>query len=60
MLVDKCTGVCLINRFELSQVGKCLLHWGTGTVNLELWSEERPVSKDTPLRICHEYEVKQI
>ncbi|OAY72905.1 Alpha-glucosidase 2 [Ananas comosus] len=60
MLVDKCTGVCLINRFELSQVSKCLLHWGTGTVNLELWSEERPVSKDTPLRICHEYEVKQI
>ncbi|KAJ1693969.1 hypothetical protein LUZ63_010667 [Rhynchospora breviuscula] len=57
MLVDKCAGLCLINRFELSQVCKCQVHWGFGTVNLELWSEERPVSKETPLRILHSYEV---
>ncbi|XP_018676204.2 uncharacterized protein LOC103970541 isoform X3 [Musa acuminata AAA Group] len=56
MLVDRCAGVALVNRFDLHQVKKCLVHWGTGTVNLELWSEERPVSVDTPLRICHEYE----
>lgn len=59
MLIDKCAGLSLINRFNTSQVNKCLVHWGTGTVNLELWSEERPVSKETPLRICHEYEVKR-
>ncbi|URD84079.1 Glycosyl hydrolases family 31, partial [Musa troglodytarum] len=47
MLVDRCAGVALVK--------KCLVHWGTGTVNLELWSEERPVSEDTPLTICHEY-----
>ncbi|THU55367.1 hypothetical protein C4D60_Mb11t05810 [Musa balbisiana] len=50
MLVDRCAGVALVK--------KCLVHWGTGTVNLEMWSEERPVSEDTPLRICHEYELK--
>lgn len=60
MLVDRCAGVALVNRFDLHQVKKCLVHWGTGTVNLELWSEERPVSVDTPLRICHEYEVRQV
>ncbi|XP_017702478.2 alpha-glucosidase 2 isoform X1 [Phoenix dactylifera] len=59
MLVDKCAGLSLVNRFDLSQVNKCMVHWGTGTANLELWSVERPVSKDSPLRICHEYEVKQ-
>ncbi|KAJ3689505.1 hypothetical protein LUZ61_018669 [Rhynchospora tenuis] len=57
MLVDKCADLGLINRFELSQVSKCLVHWGPGTVNLELWSEERPVSEETPLRILHSYEV---
>ncbi|KAF0909453.1 hypothetical protein E2562_036319 [Oryza meyeriana var. granulata] len=59
MLVDKCAGLSLVNRFDPSQVSKCLLHWGTGDLNMELWSEERPVSKDTPLRICHQYEVRQ-
>ncbi|KAM0903799.1 hypothetical protein ACQ4PT_018437 [Festuca glaucescens] len=59
MLVDKCAGVSLVNRFEISQVSKCLVHWGTGDLNMELWSEERPVSKDTPLRICHHYELRQ-
>ncbi|PRQ19137.1 putative alpha-glucosidase [Rosa chinensis] len=57
MLIDKCLGLGLLNRFEVSQVFKCLIHWGTGTVNLELWSEERPVSNQSPLRISHEYEV---
>ncbi|KAL0297458.1 UNVERIFIED_CONTAM: hypothetical protein Sradi_6797900, partial [Sesamum radiatum] len=38
------------------EVYKCLIHFGTGTVNLELWSEDRPVSKESPLRISHEYE----
>lgn len=59
MLVDKCSGLTLVNRFEPSQVSKCLVHWGPGTVNLELWSEERPVSKETPLRVLHSYEVIQ-
>ena len=59
MLVDKCAGVSLVNRFEISQVSKCLVHWGTGDLNMELWSEERPVSKDIPLRICHQYELRQ-
>jgi hypothetical protein len=57
MLVDKCAGLSLVNRFEPSQVSKCVAHWGPGTVNLELWSEERPVSKEAPLRILHSYEV---
>lgn len=57
MLIDKCVGLGLVNRFDVSQVYKCLIHWGTGTVNLELWSEDRPVSKQSPLRIAHEYEV---
>ncbi|KAJ8509812.1 hypothetical protein OPV22_000246 [Ensete ventricosum] len=60
MLVDRCAGVALVDHFDLHQVKKCMVHWGTGTVNLELWSEERPVSEDTPLRICHEYEVRQV
>ncbi|KAL0407973.1 UNVERIFIED_CONTAM: hypothetical protein Sradi_1731700 [Sesamum radiatum] len=59
-LVDKCVGLALVNRFNISQVYKCLIHWGTGTVNLELWSEERPVSKESPLRVSHEYEVTGI
>ncbi|XP_022773485.1 uncharacterized protein LOC111315762 isoform X1 [Durio zibethinus] len=60
MLIDKCLGFGLINRFNVSDVYKCLIHWGTGTVNLELWSEERPVSKESPLRISHQYEVREI
>ncbi|XP_075494654.1 uncharacterized protein LOC142532231 isoform X2 [Primulina tabacum] len=58
MLVDKCLGIALRNRFNIKQVQKCLVHWGTGTVNLELWSEHRPVSKETPLSISHEYDVQ--
>lgn len=60
MLVDRCLGLGLVNRFNIDQVHKCMVHWGTGTVNLELWSEERPVSKDSPLKISHEYEVQKI
>lgn len=60
MLVDKCQGIALVNQFDVQQVYKCLIHWGTGTVNLELWSEERPVSKDSPLRISHRYRVIKI
>ncbi|KAL4308195.1 hypothetical protein GQ457_01G023780 [Hibiscus cannabinus] len=59
-LVDKCLGLELINRFDVGEVYKCLIHWGTGTVNLELWSEDRPVSKQSPLQIFHEYEVREI
>ncbi|CAA6669563.1 unnamed protein product [Spirodela intermedia] len=58
--VDPCAGVELVNRFDVSQVERCMIHWGSGTVNMELWSEERPVSKVTPLGISHEYEVKQL
>ena len=60
MLVDKCLGLALVNRFDVQQVYKCLVHWGTGTVNLELWSEQRPVSKQSPLRISHSYKVIRI
>ncbi|GAY56620.1 hypothetical protein CUMW_173290 [Citrus unshiu] len=60
MLVDKCQGLALVNRFNVEEVFKCFIHWGTGTVNLELWSEERPVSKQSPLAISHEYEVIKI
>ncbi|XAR70738.1 Alpha-glucosidase [Bertholletia excelsa] len=60
MLVDRSLGLGLTNRFKISEVYKCLIHWGTGTVNLELWSEDRPVSKELPLRISHEYEVRRI
>ncbi|KAL7166564.1 hypothetical protein ACSBR2_037269 [Camellia fascicularis] len=58
MLVDRCLGLGLVNRFNVSEVNKCFIHWGTGTVNLELWSDDRPVSKQSPLRISHEYEVR--
>ena len=60
MLVDRCLGLGLVNRFNLSEVYKCYIHWGHGTLNLELWSEDRPVSKQSPLRISHEYEVRRI
>ncbi|XP_010421586.1 PREDICTED: uncharacterized protein LOC104707030 [Camelina sativa] len=57
MLVDKSLNLRLVNRFDVSQVFKCIVHWDCGTVNLELWSEDRPVSKESPLKIDHEYEV---
>lgn len=59
-LIDKCLGLALVNRFNVSEVFKCLVHWDSGTVNLELWSESRPVSKQSPLRISHQYEVIRI
>ncbi|XP_024993632.1 uncharacterized protein LOC112527307 isoform X1 [Cynara cardunculus var. scolymus] len=60
MLVDKCLGLGLVNRFNIDQVYKCFIYWDCGTVNLELWSEDRPVSKQSPLRISHNYEVTRI
>ncbi|KAL5550807.1 hypothetical protein UlMin_000983 [Ulmus minor] len=57
MLIDKCLGLALVNKFDVKQVYKCFVHWGTGTVNLELFSEDRPVSKESPLRISHNYKV---
>ncbi|KAL8266855.1 hypothetical protein R6Q59_004199 [Mikania micrantha] len=60
MLVDKCLGLALVNKFKIDQVYKCLLHWDCGTVNLELWSEDRPVSKQSPLCVSHSYEVRQV
>lgn len=59
-LIDKCLGFALVNRFNVTEVFKCLVHWDCGTVNLELWSESRPVSKESPLRISHQYEVMRI
>ncbi|XP_057997223.1 uncharacterized protein LOC110646260 isoform X2 [Hevea brasiliensis] len=58
MLVDKYLGIGLVNRFNVNEVYKCFVHWGTGTVNLELWSEDRPLSRQSPLRISHQYEVR--
>ncbi|XP_062120589.1 uncharacterized protein LOC133834844 isoform X3 [Humulus lupulus] len=57
MLIDKCLGLALVNHFDINEVFKCLIHWGTGTVNLELWSEQRPVSEQSPLKISHSYKV---
>ncbi|KAK4261551.1 hypothetical protein QN277_004531 [Acacia crassicarpa] len=59
-LIDKCLGLALVNRFNAEEVYKCLIHWESGTVNLELWSESRPVSKQSPLRVAHEYEIVRI
>lgn len=60
MLVDKCLGLGLVNRFNIDEVYKCFIYWDFGTVNLELWSEDRPVSKQSPLRISHNYQVTRI
>ncbi|KAG6541415.1 hypothetical protein Mapa_017193 [Marchantia paleacea] len=54
--LDKENGLAIVNRFKPEQVLTCVIHWSAGICNLELWSEERPVSKETPLQICHEYE----
>ncbi|CAM6030795.1 unnamed protein product [Sphagnum balticum] len=56
-LEDTETGLSLINRFQVNEVEACLIHWGPGSCNLELFSPERPVSKDAPLEISHEYEM---
>ncbi|OVA18457.1 Glycoside hydrolase [Macleaya cordata] len=58
MLFDRCLGLGLVNRFDVGEVHKCRIHWETATVNMELWSKERLVSEDSPLRISHQYEVK--
>uniref|UniRef100_A0A2K2B4V2 Uncharacterized protein n=1 Tax=Populus trichocarpa TaxID=3694 RepID=A0A2K2B4V2_POPTR len=50
-------GLALVNRFNINEVCKCCIHWETGTVNLELWSEDRPVSKQSPFAVSHGYEV---
>ncbi|WJX61497.1 alpha-glucosidase [Trifolium repens] len=59
-LVDKYLGLALVNRFNATEVLKCLVHWDFGTVNLELWSDSRPVSEQSPIRISHQYEVIRI
>jgi hypothetical protein len=59
-LLDSETGLGVVNRFDVNQVALCNVKWGPGSVSLELWSEERPVSKDTPLGISHEYELIDI
>lgn len=59
-LLDSQTGLGVVNRFDVNQVALCNVKWGPGSVALELWSEERPVSKDTPLTISHEYELIDI
>lgn len=60
MLINKHLGLALVNRFSTKEVYKCSIQWGIGTVNMEISTEERPVSKQSPLRICHEYEVTAI
>ncbi|KAJ4952968.1 hypothetical protein NE237_029800 [Protea cynaroides] len=60
MLVDRSLCLGLVNRFNVNEVSKCHIYWGSGTVSMELWSEQRPVSKESPLGISHEYEVKEI
>ncbi|XP_012847183.1 PREDICTED: neutral alpha-glucosidase C-like [Erythranthe guttata] len=57
MLIDKSLGLALVNRFSITQVQKCVIGWGTGSVNMELRSENRPVSTESPLKISHMYEV---
>lgn len=59
MLVDECVNVALVNRFKLQEVEQCSICWGPGTCNLELWSAERTVSKETAITINHEYETVQ-
>jgi alpha-glucosidase len=54
-LLDHQTGLGVTNKFDVNEVAQCQVKWGPGSVTLELWSEERPVSKDTPLSITHEY-----
>ncbi|KAL3681207.1 hypothetical protein R1sor_024163 [Riccia sorocarpa] len=53
---DKENGMSIVNKFNPEEVATCVIHWSVGICNLELWSEERPVSKETPIRITHEYE----
>ncbi|KAJ3694752.1 hypothetical protein LUZ60_000129 [Juncus effusus] len=59
MLVDKCVGLSLVSCFDTNQVSKCIVKWAPCIVSLELWSEERSIAKETPLRILHSYEVRK-
>lgn len=56
-LMDTETDLAVINRFDVNEVDTVHYKWGPGNITLELWSKERPVSKDTPLEINHEYEL---
>ena len=56
MLVDTETGLAMTKRFDVNQVELFVVSWYSAYVTIELWSEERPVSKDTPIVISHGYE----
>eukprot|EP00850_Spirogloea_muscicola_P019887 SM000201S05943 [mRNA] locus=s201:234922:241590:- [translate_table: standard] len=60
MLVDHAEGAAIVSRFDVREVEACMVHWGGGYCNLELWSPERPVSKDTPLHVAHSYEAHRV
>eukprot|EP00850_Spirogloea_muscicola_P006800 SM000033S12321 [mRNA] locus=s33:142660:151351:+ [translate_table: standard] len=60
MLVDLAEGAAIVSRFDVGEVEACMVHWGGGYCNLELWSPERPVSKDTPLHVAHSYEAHRV
>ncbi|KAG0504780.1 hypothetical protein M758_N018300 [Ceratodon purpureus] len=55
-VVDTETGLAMTNRFDLNQVELCVVNWCPASVTIELWSEERPVSKETPIVISHDFE----
>ncbi|CAI5492219.1 unnamed protein product [Closterium sp. Naga37s-1] len=59
-LVDPGTGRTVVNRFNPSQVQACFVYWGSGFCNLELVSEERPVSVETPLIVNHSYSIETV
>lgn len=55
-VVDTETGLAMTNRFDLNQVELCVVNWCPASVTIELWSEERPVSKETCIVISHDFE----
>jgi alpha-glucosidase len=55
-LIDTETDLAVINRFDINEVELCVVSWCPASCTFELWSEERPVSKETPIQISHEYE----
>jgi hypothetical protein len=59
-LTNSETGLAVVNHFNVEEVAICFVHWEATSVNLELWSQERPVSVDSPIKISHYYSVKQI
>ncbi|GAQ86902.1 Glucosidase II catalytic (alpha) subunit and related enzymes [Klebsormidium nitens] len=54
------TGLAIANHFEIDQVAICFVHWEATSVNLELWSQERPVSAESPIQLSHYYSIKEI